>query len=111
MIVQYLRTDEQNWLREGACYVVQAIYFDQQQGARYRIISEDASTPALFVASEFLLVDGSLPSSWCIHVHLDGSFVFGPSAWLELGFWTRYFDGDDDAKRIFELHIQPNPMK
>lgn len=104
MIVQYTRQDDQNWLRTGASYAVQELYFDQQQGVRYRIISEDAATPALFAASDFLLLDGSIPLSWCVHVHYDGSFVLGPSAWLEPGFWIRYFDSNAEAQRIFELN-------
>lgn len=104
MIVQYTKQDDQNWLRVGASYAVQSINFDRQQGARYRIISEDAATPALFSANDFTLVDGNMPASWCAHVYDNGDFVFGPTAWLEPDFWTRYFDGDAEAERIFELN-------
>jgi len=104
MIVQYTKQDDQNWLRTGSNYAVQAIYFDQQQGARYRIISDDAGTPALFPVIDFTIVDGSLPASWCAHVHANGDFELSPPAWLEQGFWVRFFDNDADAKRVFELN-------
>ena len=109
MIVQYTKQDDQNWLRTGSNYAVQAIYFGQQQGARYRIISDDAATPALFSVSDFTIVDGSIPPWWSAHVHANGDFELSPPAWLEPAFWVRYFDDDEDAKRVFELNVSSLP--
>ena len=107
MIVQYTNQDDSNWLRYGMNYPVQALYADRQQGVRYRIISDDAATPALFPASDFTLVSGTIPASWCVFVHSNGDFEMSPAAWLEPGFWSRYFDGDTEAQRVFALHTQP----
>jgi len=104
MIVQYTTDTEQSWLRAGAEYAVQAIYFDPDQGVRYRIISDDAATPALFVASAFTVIDGRIPESWRAHAYSGGSFVVGPVAWQEPGFWERLFDGDTEARRLFDIN-------
>lgn len=104
MIVQYTKQEDQNWLRYGARYAVQAIYFDRQQGVRYRITSDDAGTPALFPADDFTVVDGSISASWCALAHSNGDFELSPPEWLESGFWVRYFDDDADAKRVFETN-------
>jgi hypothetical protein len=107
MIVQYIAQDDANWLRSGANYPVQAVYFELQKGVRYRIISNDAATPAMFPASDFTLIDGTIPTSWFVYVHSNGDFELSPAAWLEPGFWSRYFDGDEEAIRVFGLYSQP----
>ncbi len=104
MIVQYTTDTEQSWLRLGSKYPVQAIYFDQEQGVRYRIISDDAATPALFAASAFTVIDGHIPESWRAHAYSSGAFTLGPAAWLEPGFWERFFDDDAEARRVFDLN-------
>lgn len=108
MIVQFTNQDDGNWLHFGVNYPVQAVYFDRQQGVRYRIISNDAATPALFPASDFTLVDGAIPAAWSAFVHPNGEFELSPAAWVEPGFWSRYFDGDAEAIRVFALHVQPS---
>jgi hypothetical protein len=110
MIVQYTNQDDANWLRCGARYTVQAVYFDRQQGVRYRIMSDDAATPALFPATEFTLIDGTMPDSWIAFVHSNGEFELSPPAWVEPGFWARYFDGDAEAIRVFASNTQPASM-
>lgn len=104
MIVQYTANTDQCWLRTGSKYAVQAIFFDQGKGLCYRIISEDAATPVMFSASDFTMIDGSIPQSWRIHVHINGALEISPSAWLEPGFWEHYFDDDEDAKQVFALN-------
>jgi hypothetical protein len=104
MIVQYTNTNDQHWLHFGSNYAVQAIDFDRQRGVRYRIISEDAATPALFPVSDFTIVDHRIPASWCARAYPSGGFELSPAAWLEANFWVRYFDGDAEAKRIFDLY-------
>ena len=107
MIVQYTANAEQNWLRTGSKYAVQAVYFDRVQGARYRIISDDAATPAMFSASDFMLIDRRIPESWCAHVHTNGDFELSPAAWLEPGFWERFFGDKDEAKQVFDFYTTP----
>lgn len=107
MIVQCTTDTEAGWLRPASKYAVQAVYFDQARGTRYRIISDDAATPALFPASAFTVLDGRIPRSWRIHVHRNGDTELCPAAWLELGFWERFFDGDEAAKSVFQLYATP----
>ena len=104
MIAQYTSNTEHSWLRAGSQYAVQAIYFDPDQGVRYRIISDDAATPALFASSAFTVIDGRIPESWRAHACSGGSFVVGPAAWQEPGFWERFFDDDAEARRLFDLN-------
>ena len=108
MIVQYIK-ETSGWLRTGSNYAVQEIFFEKQRGVSYRIISDDAATPAFFPANECTIIDGSIPSSWKAHIYDTGSFVLSPPAWLEPGFWERYFDDDPEAKRIFEQNISSIP--
>lgn len=105
MIVYYnAKTAESNWLHIGSNYAVQAIYFSQNQGARFRIISEDNATPAMFAATDFTVVDSRIPETWRVHIHSNGDVELSPKSWLEPGFWVRFFDGDADARHLFDLY-------
>ncbi|MBV6500826.1 MAG: hypothetical protein CJBNEKGG_03313 [Prosthecobacter sp.] len=104
MTTQFKGSDGGTWLRPGSIYAVQSIYISHDQSLQYRILGNEPNTPALFSASDFEIIDPTLPPSWRIFDLGNGNFVIGPSAWTAKGYWERYFDGDEEARQEFETY-------
>ncbi len=53
----------------------------------------------------FETVDRSVPSNWVVDVKEGGLLSMRPAAWLERGFWERYFDDDAAAIAAYEREL------
>lgn len=92
----------QGWITIGQEYDVLAMYFDPAEGTLIRLVADDDFTPALFPADLFEVTNGVVPSNWIVVRDIKGVFRFSPRAWLEPGFWERFFDRDPLSSRVFE---------
>ena len=95
-------TPKYSGLRLDEVYAVLQIYIDPKRFTRFRIAPSDGGSPALYDSDIFLTVDGSIPENWVVQVREGGVVDFAPAAWLEDGFWERYFDGEPAAVATFE---------
>lgn len=87
-------------------YVVISIIVEPTRGAKLRIVTADG-TPALFDARMFATTtDQQIPRNWVVRVSEGGVLELSPDAWLEAGFWERYFDHDASAITKLEAEIQ-----
>lgn len=88
------------WLTPGRSYVVLEVihspHCDGEVG--YRIESDDARTPAIFDAGDFLIVDAAVSPSRVV-IREDGGSA-------EAGFWESFFDGDPTARSLYDAEIE-----
>jgi hypothetical protein len=70
-----------------------------RHGVHLRTWRDDS--PVLSPLEEFEITDPTLAPTWQAFQR-DASLVMRPPAWNEEGFWERYFDGDSEAREIFE---------
>ncbi len=89
-----------NWITEGKDYHVLSIFCDKRSIFFYRIIGDDGITPALYESSLFIPISSKIPCNWIIDLDED-VFQLSPASWLTSGFWEQYFDGDQEARKIF----------
>lgn len=93
-------------LTVGKEYEVLEVLVSPTQGILLRIVGDDRFTPALFSGDLFEVTDQSIPQLWVIArvPTRDGSTLYKmcPKAWLEPGFWERYFDREPEAVAIFD---------
>jgi hypothetical protein len=95
------------WVTVGREYLVLAINMRARVGLSFRIVSDDAGTPILASAELFDVVPAQpIPEHWVAEVGVGGELELGPRRWLERGFWERFFDGDADARRVFDEEVQ-----
>jgi hypothetical protein len=87
-------------------YPVLSVTVVPERGASLHIPSADG-TPAIWDAAMFVTVDGTIPGNWIARVSEGGIVELGPEAWLEPGFWERYFDREPDAEKVFETEKGP----
>jgi len=90
------------WLDLDTEYEVLEVYAYPGGRIDLRIAAKDAGTPALFDSELFMTVDERIPPNWIARVREGGTVEFGPSTWLETGFWERFFDRDSAAIESFE---------
>jgi hypothetical protein len=95
------------WFTVGREYLVLAISMRARAGLSFRIVSDDAGTPVLAPAELFDVVPAQpMSGNWVAEVGEGGQLELGPRRWLERGFWERFFDGDADARRVFDEEVR-----
>jgi hypothetical protein len=92
----------EGWITVGQEYDVLTMYIEPADEFLVRVIADDGFTPALFPADLFEITDGTVPPNWIVVRDRNGIFRFSPQAWLEPGFWERFFDRDPLSIEIFE---------
>jgi hypothetical protein len=75
----------------------------QVSAVHVRLVGDRGVTPSLHPIGQFEIVNDIIPSSWRVFQREKGGMFFGPSAWSQTGFWEKFFDGDAEAKRAFEV--------
>lgn len=95
-----------SWIEDDKEYVVLSI--EEMSSKQYlRLLSEQNETPALFLASDFEVTSSEIPSVWSVSISEDGSCIeLIPALWRVDGFWEGYFDGDVDAKIVFDKVVE-----
>lgn len=89
--------DVSAWLKLDAHYDVIGVLTDPVGRVQLHILTDDDQSLAWFDSTHFRVIDGSLSRSWRARIHNDGALELAPSAWLDDGFWERYYDGDRSA--------------
>lgn len=97
--------DQDSWLTLNKEYQVLSVLMTPRGPAKLRIIADDGRTPILVEAPMFAIIPQPLPPSWALVLREGGVIELGPPAWLELGFWERYFDQDKDAVMQFQRDV------
>jgi hypothetical protein len=99
------------WLTLNGEYRVLSILMTPRGPAKLRVLANDQRTPILADATMFAGYPQSLPSTWGVTIREGGVVEIGPPAWLEIGFWDRYFDGDIEAVAQFRNETQDMTRK
>lgn len=94
------------WLTLGREYDVLSILVVPGRLSVLRILADDGRTPILVESSAFEMVSQEIPSNWFCVISEGGVVELGPEAWLQDGFWERYFDGDAVAVEQFWQDVQ-----
>jgi hypothetical protein len=97
--------DRDAWLTLNREYQVLSVLMTPKGPAKLRIIADDGRTPILADASLFAMSSQPVSPTWSLVIREGGVVEFGPSSWLEPGFWERYFDRDAGAVSEFEEQI------
>jgi hypothetical protein len=86
-------------------YLVLSILIALRGPAKMRVLADDNRTPILVDVAMFAANSEPIPLSWVATIREGGVVEFGPKAWLEPGFWERYFDGEQDAIVAFQNEV------
>jgi hypothetical protein len=97
---------QSHWLLEGKSYDVLSIVMDAHGRWLLRILCESSPGVALFQLEQFEIVDASVPHCWIATWNASGVFELTIREWAHPGFWESYFDGELDAKKLFECGVQ-----
>jgi hypothetical protein len=106
-IVGVLQSPTDSWLTVGRDYTVLELAMDPTRSEGFRSVEvrveagHDA-TPGLFSGTNFVVVDGRLPSNWRATISENGRLDLGPESWQQRGFWEDYFDREPQAIATYE---------
>lgn len=89
-------------LSEDKAYVVLAISFYTDGRIEVRLPSDGDGLPALYPLSALTIVDGDIPSGWSAAPKRGGGIELSPKEWAAPDFWSRFFDGEQEALDAFE---------
>jgi hypothetical protein len=90
------------WLTVGRVYVVLSLYV-ASDGNSVQIMGDQGPGPGIYRLDQFELVDGSIPAIWVASKMPRGNGLsLEPAAWAPVGFWDKYFDGDPEARAVFQ---------
>jgi hypothetical protein len=95
------------WIDLGQLCDVLEIYNSPRQAMFLRIEADDDRTPGLFEASQFEVVDGTVPDGWGFDISPSEGFTLAPKQWLRPGFWEDYFDDVPEAVEEYESVVAP----
>ena len=103
---QHRIASQGRWLVPGKEYSVLEIYVDLRTGKiQFRIVSEEAQTPALFDSEFFQIVSNRLPHTWVVDISTFQMKV-APKSWIRAGFWEDFFDGESKARSEFNEELR-----
>jgi hypothetical protein len=94
------------WLTVSREYEVLCLFIDASRGILLRLMSDNKTTPALFSAKLFEITEPTIPHNWIVTKGKLGDYSLGPKAWSDVGFWERFFDGEDEAVVIFREQVR-----
>lgn len=102
--VDGMQLDSSPWITVDHEYTVVSVAAQISGRVEVQLIN-DTNNLGWFDADCFLTVDPAIPANWSAHISEGGSLKLAPSAWLEEGFWERYYDGDPDAHESVEREL------
>lgn len=94
-----------HWLTLHREYLVLEFVAIPLRSLKVRVLADDGFTPILVDSAQFLAIDQRLPASWVCSITEGGIVSMGPKAFLERGFWERFFDLDPDALKRFRQEL------
>ena len=98
--------EKSSWLSVGGVYQVLSIFISDCGPTEYRLIADDGNTPAIYEASQFKIINDTLPLNWVVTYEDKSYFELAPKSWSEAGFWEDYFDGEPLAIEKFETEVR-----
>lgn len=96
------REQESSWIRVGREYVVLGVEAVPGRGVSFRIEDAEQGSSSMWNSEMFDVVDPALPKSWVAQVDGRGTLFLEPEAWLEDGYWERFFDRDPVALDAYD---------
>ncbi|MGA0568365.1 hypothetical protein ACO2Q7_13610 [Rathayibacter sp. KR2-224] len=79
-----------------------------------QILTEQKQTAGWFDAEMFETSDTSIPPNWAASIVEGGLIELAPARWTARGFWELYYDGDPQARRVFDEELcdilRPSPQ-
>jgi len=76
----------------------------------YSIINED-NEPILYPKKYFDVVDPTIPKNWVWKKFEDKTYYAAPPEFAELGFFERWHDHKESARKIFDEYLIKNNLK
>ena len=98
-------TTSSAWLTVGKVYTVLSVALDVHCRWSFRLMTDETGHVGIFRREQFEVIDSTLPETWAISWSADGTFELSPPEWLTAGFWEHYFDGDADARSVFQREL------
>ena len=92
------------WITLGHKYAVLGVY-GRHGTVRFRILGDNRMTPALHNSEHFEIVSATIPLGWIYDMGRANEWRIVPKTFSNPGFWTAYFDGDMEARRIFSVTL------
>lgn len=88
------------WLTKGALYDVLSMRIETEIRVTIQVLTDPHHMPGIFDFALFEIIDNALPQNWTVEKE-DGIITFSPKSWRVLGFWEKFFDNDDECRKIF----------
>lgn len=99
-----MQLDSSPWVTVDRDYTVVSVL--AEVGGRVKVqLLNDTQSLGWFNANCFLTVDSTIPANWVARVGEGGALRLAPAAWLEEGFWERFYDADPDAHESVEREL------
>ena len=76
----------------------------------YSIIDED-NEPALYSKKYFNVVDSTIPKEWIWKKFEDNTYVADPPEFSEPGFFERWHEHEESARKIYDEYLIKNNLK
>ncbi len=76
----------------------------------YRIIDE-GNMPALYPKKYFDVVDPTIPKNWVWKKFEDKTYYAAPPEFAEPGFFERWYEHEESARKIFDEYLIKNNLK
>jgi hypothetical protein len=107
MLLTCRSDDSSGRLTEGRTYLVLAMLLASEKNALLVLIVDDAQSPTWFETNQFETASDLIPENWVVRIGSDGAVHLAPAAWLEEGFWDRFYHGPDalEARRLFRSEL------
>lgn len=102
--VEGMQLDSSPWITVDREYTVVAVAAQVAGRVQVQLLN-DTNSLGWFDADCFLTVDPAIPANWSARIGEGGALEMAPSAWLEEGFWERYYDADPDAQESVEREL------
>ena len=93
----------------GQEYLVLELVISKKNMLLRLLIGPDSfgeSHSALYPSWAFATTSEIMPKNWRIRIDTESLMLVGPEAWMTDGFWERYYDGESEARRIFEVELK-----
>ncbi len=85
------------WITLHGEYTVVFMPAEPAGRVQLQILTDDRRSLGWFDSTNFMTVDGSIPSNWTVSVGEGGVLELAPTVWLAPGFWEAYYAGDVTA--------------
>ena len=56
----------------------------------------------MFSGELFEIIDDRMPPNWVIKKDRNGAYQISTRAWLQPGFWEKFFDRDPESVAVFK---------